>query len=74
MRGTFNPPVVIKKTFRIFPLKFQNKHIKIFINFFLTSANEFCQRFKLMGRKINYLRLIISVFTLLEHMKLFYSP
>ena len=35
--------------FRIFLLKFQNKHIKIFTNFLVTSGNEFCQRFKLIG-------------------------
>ena len=40
----------------------------------LTSASEFCQRFKLIRRKINSLRLTISILILLEHLKLFYSP
>ena len=46
---------------------------KIF-RFLLTAANKFCQRFKLIGQKINYLRLLISIFTSLEQVKLFYNP
>ena len=53
--------------FRTFPLKSQNKHIKIFINFLLTSARKFYLRFKLIGQKIYYLRLIILIFNLLEY-------
>ena len=60
--------------FWTFPLKSQNKHIKIFINFLLTSARKFYLRFKLIGQKIYSLRLIILIFNLLGYVQLFYRP